>query len=295
MNKKIVTLPNQETIAYLEQGSGDKNLLLIHGNFSSSVYYRPLLGRLPKTLHVYAPDLRGYGDSSYVNRFSTLASLAEDIHLFMEALEIGTAVIAGWSLGGGVAMELAARYPETTEKLILINSTSHAGYPVFKKDELGKMKVGEIYQSPDEMANDPVQVKPLLDALKAKNAAFVKYIFDLTIYTVAKPAEKDNEDYINESLKQRNLPDADYALASFNMSPNPGFYGLGDNSIQKITCPVLHVWGDKDITVPEAMVQANIQAISGKSTYLRFENCGHSPLVDKPDELTDAMVSFIQP
>lgn len=293
MNKKTVVLPNQETIAYLEQGSGNQHLLLIHGNFSSSVYYLPLLKHLPKNLHVIAPDLRGYGDSSYHQRFCSLKELAGDILALMASLQIKKAVIAGWSLGGGVAMEFAAMHPEMTEKLILINSTSHAGYPVFKKDETGKMKVGEIYQSADEMASDPIQVKPLLDALAAKNAAFVKYIFDLTIYTVNKPLEADNELYIQESLKQRNLPDADYALATLNMGNGHNFYRQGDNTIGHVTMPTLHIWGDKDITVPELMIQANIAGIKGKSTYIRYENCGHSPLVDKPEELTKNIVDFI--
>ena len=293
MEKKYITLPNQETIAYLEQGSGKKHLILIHGNFSSSVYFQPLLKRIPQSLHVIAPDLRGYGDSSYRQRFSSLKELAEDIQQLLQELKIESAIIAGWSLGGGVAMEFAAAYPEKTEKLILINSTSHAGYPVFKKDETGKMKVGEIYQNAEEMATDPVQVKPLLDAIKAKNVAFIKYIFDLTIYTVNKPEETEYAEYINESLKQRNLPDADYALASLNMGKTHNFYRQGDGSIEKVLSPTLHIWGDKDITVPEMMVQANIQGIKGKSTYIRYENCGHSPLVDKPEELTKNIVEFI--
>ncbi len=293
MEKKFVTIANHETIAYLEKGQGERNVILVHGNFSSSVYYKPILDRLPSNVHAYAPDLRGYGDSTYINRILSMKDFSRDIKLFMDALGIESATIIGWSLGGNVSMELAAHYPAKVEKLVLINSGSHKGYPVFKKDATGKMIFGEVYSSADEMANDPVQVKPLMDAQFAKNFAFVKYIFDITIYTVNKPTEEDNLLYINETMKQVNLPDADYALASQNMSSEPNFYKSGENTIHRIKAPVLHFWGTKDITVPETMVQDNINALTTQSTYIKFENCGHSPLVDKPDELVTSIFEFI--
>jgi len=292
MEKKYVKLPNGETYAYVEKGEGDRNLILIHGNVSSSLYYLPLLDRLPSTVHAYAMDLRGYGDSTYHERFTSLKELAEDVSLFMAALKIKSGVIVGWSLGGGVAMEFAAHHPEKTEKLVLIESTTHKGYPVFKKDEKGQMILGATYRDADEMATDPVQVKPLVDAIKAGNFAFLKYIYDLTIYTVGKPTEDEYKLYIGESLKQRNLPDADYALAAMNMGNEPGPYSQGEDTIGLIKVPVLHFWGDRDITVPEAMVLGNIAAIKSESTYVKFANCGHSPLVDNPDGLTNAILKF---
>ncbi len=201
MEKRSITLKNGEVYKYVEQGQGDQVLLLIHGNFSSSLHFTPLLERLPKNIKVIAPDLRGYGDSSYYRRISSLNDFAEDVHMFIEAKEIKSYHVVGWSLGGGVALELAAHHPEAVESLVLINSTTHKGYPVFKKGADGKPLVGEVYQSADEMANDPVQVLPLLKAQKDKNFDFVSYIFDVTIYTVNKPSVDDNKLWINESLK----------------------------------------------------------------------------------------------
>ena len=294
MNKKYIHLANNETLAYLEKGSGSKTLILIHGNFSSSMYYLPLFNRLPEDIHTYAMDLRGYGDSTYFQRVLSLKDFAKDIKLFMDALHIEKAFIVGWSLGGGVAMELAAHYPERVEKLVLINSSTHKGYPVFKKDESGKAIVGAAYVNADEMALDPIQVKPLAEAQSGKNFAFVKYIFDITIYTVNKPTEEETFLYINESLKQRNLADADFALASQNMSDVANFYKDGEKTIHNVTMPVLHIWGTKDITVPEYMILENIKALETVSTYVRFEDCGHSPLVDKPDDLTKEILKFIE-
>jgi pimeloyl-ACP methyl ester carboxylesterase len=240
MEKRQIVLKNGEVIYYLEQGQGEETIILIHGNFSSSLHFSPLLERLPKDVKVLAPDLRGYGDSSYYRRISSLADFAEDVYLFMQAKAVKKAFVVGWSLGGGVALELAANHPEAVKKLILINSTTHRGYPIFKKNEAGQPQVGLVYESPEALGKDLVQVVPLLEAQKNHNFAVMSYIFDLTIYTVGKPNAEDNQLWINESLKQRNLIDADWALANLNMSDIHNFNNAGTQNNTKIKCPLLH-------------------------------------------------------
>lgn len=292
MNKKFIELSNGETYAYVEQGHGDKNLILVHGNVSSLVYYKPLLERLPEDVHVFAVDLRGFGDSTYHKQVLSIKDLAKDIHLFMEAKDINHASMVGWSLGGNVALEFAAHYQNQIDKLILLNSGSYKGYPVFKKDENNQMIFGQVYKTREAMAKDPVQVLPLLMAYQMKNKPLLKQIYNMTIYTVNKPSDEDFDLYIDETLKQRNLVDVDFALASMNMGKEPNFYSEGDNTINQIKAESLHVWGTHDITVPEQMVKDNVEALEG-STYVKFDQCGHSPLVDKADELTKLIINFI--
>ncbi|HBT59441.1 MAG TPA: alpha/beta hydrolase [Acholeplasmataceae bacterium] len=294
MGKKYIELKNGETYAYLEKGSGDNVLILIHGNLSSGLYFKPLMDRLPDDIHVFSLDLRGFGDSSYQNPYHSLKELATDVKLFMSALKIEKASIAGWSLGGGVAMEFASIHHSSIDKLILINSTTHKGYPIFKKDESNAPIFTMGYKDKDEMAKDPVQVKPMLEALATQNKFFMSYVYDLTIYSNHKPTQEDNDLYIKETLKQRCLVDADWALANLNMSDIPNLYHKGDGTIKQIKAPVLLFWGAMDKTVPEYMVLDNYNALKNQSKYIRFESCGHSPLVDKPDELKEEIYDFIK-
>lgn len=293
MEKKDLQLANGETLAYLQQGSGEIPLVLIHGNLSSSVYFLPLLERLPQNVSVYAFDLRGFGDSTYHQPITSLKSLAEDLILAFKALKIKKAHILGWSLGGGVAMELAAMAPEFVDKLILLASTTHKGYPIFKKNASLQPQIGEIYASASEMASDPLQVKPVIDAINHHNSGFLAYIYDLTIYSNRKPSPEASALYISETMKQRNLSDVDYALATLNMSDAPNFYRQGDDSIKRIMAKTLHIWGGLDRTVLESMVMDNVKAIKN-STFLKWDDCGHSPLVDQPDELAKVILDFIK-
>lgn len=293
MEKQIIQLKNGEKIAYIEQGKGKKNLLLIHGNTSSSLYFSPLFERLPHDIYTIAPDLRGFGDSSYYQHIKSLLDLADDLKKILDEKHIHKVNVLGWSLGGGVAMEFAAKYPDMVESLILVGSTTHKGYPIFKKNREGKPIFGEVYSSREELSKDPVQVTPLLEAQKHKNVDFMSYIYDLTIYTHSKPTKEQNNVWVHEALKQRCLVDVDWALAQLNMSDIHNFYSAGTQNIQNIKAKTLHLWGKKDLIVPEYMVLENYKALENQSTFKIYEDCGHSPFVDVPDEITEDILNFI--
>jgi len=63
---KYLDIPNGESIAYLEVNQGDKVLILIHPNVSSSIIWMKFIPYFKNT-HIYAIDMRGFGHSSYKN------------------------------------------------------------------------------------------------------------------------------------------------------------------------------------------------------------------------------------
>lgn len=291
MEKKYLSIGN-ETLAYLDEGQGEV-VLMLHGNMSSSVHYGPLIERLQGSFRCIAPDLRGFGDSTYNGRFDTMDELAEDVKLLLDALHIDKVYLVGWSNGGGVGLKLCAMYPEKVKKFFSIEGASYKGYPLFRKDEKFQ-STAEPYGSKEEMAADPVQVAPMLRVFEGKDAAMMKAVWDATIYTVGKPTEAQSELWIAETLKQRNLVDLDWSLATLNMSDVFTPYGKGDGSIHKVSCPVALTMGDKDVVVPAYMVMENHQALGGRSTLLPYENCGHSPMVDCPDRLAQDVTAFFK-
>lgn len=290
--KKLVELGNGEKYAFIETGKGEP-LLLIHGNMSSGVHYAPILPALAKKFHCFAPDLRGFGDSSYNKKFTGLKELAADVKLFADRMGINKAYVVGWSTGGGVALELAAAYPEFVKAIFSIEGASHKGYPIFKKDEKGMPIVGSLYANPDEMGEDPIQVKPVRLAFAAKNFEATSALWNATIYVVNKPTPQDNEIFINETMKQVCLNELDWSLANINMSDSPNFYQKGDNTIKNVVCPCAFTSGEFDMVVPKYMVMENVNAVKN-SKLLSYEKCGHSPLVDCPDRLVKDIIEFFE-
>ena len=288
MEKKFMNIGN-ETLAYLDEGQGEV-VLMIHGNMSSGVHFEPLISRLQDQFRCIAVDLRGFGDSTYNNRFDTLDELAEDVNLLLERLEIPSAYLVGWSNGGGVGLKLCALHPEKIKKFFDIEGASLKGYPLFVKDEK-LQSTGKPYADKEHLATDPLSVAPMIPVFEKKDAAVMGAVWDATIYTVGKPSKEDGERWIAETLKQRNLVDLDWALASLNMSDEFTPYGAGDGSIHKVTCPVALTMGEQDIVVPSYMVMENFNALPN-AKLLPYENCGHSPMVDCLDRLAADVRAF---
>ena len=288
MEQKFISIGKEE-IAYLDIGSGPV-VIMVHGNMSSSVHYEPLISRIKDKYRCIALDLRGFGDSSYNNRFDTLEELADDVNLFTEALGIDSYYLVGWSNGGGVSLKLCAKYPEKVKKFFDIEGAGLKGYPVYKKENY--KSTGEPYASKEEMATDPMQVAPVLAIFAKGDAAMMTSIWDATIYTVNKPTREQNDLWMSETLKQRNLVDLDWALATLNMSDEYTPYGKGDGSIKNVKCPVALTMAEKDVVVPDYMVLDNYNALGSLATLLPYENCGHSPMVDCPDRLAKDVVDF---
>lgn len=110
-------------------------VLLVHGNCSSAAFWEPLIRRLPQTLRIVAPDLRGYGDSepAPVDATRGLADLAADVAALLDEPTLfgdrpARPVVVGHSLGGGVAMRLLVDHPTRVAGLLLEAPVSPYGY-----------------------------------------------------------------------------------------------------------------------------------------------------------------------
>jgi 2-hydroxy-6-oxonona-2,4-dienedioate hydrolase len=290
--KQMIALPNGETLAYVQAGTGERVLVLIHGNLSSSYHWLPLIDVLKDQYTIYAFDLRGMGDSTYQNRFDDLGALASDISLALDALLIKKYVVAGWSAGGGVAMLLASR-DQRVEKLILLASMSYKGLPVYRKDQDGKILFGSTYSTKEALAQDKIQVMPILQAVAKQDEAYMKWLWQAVIYTVNQPDASFNDILIKESLKQRNLVDLDWAIMHFNIGAGKTDYAQGNLEIKKINVPVLSIWGRQDKTVWEAMVRETAFVLGQLCSLKIYDQCGHSPVTDQLAQLSQDIQAFI--
>ncbi|AIO18938.1 AB hydrolase superfamily protein YdjP [Candidatus Izimaplasma bacterium HR1] len=292
MKKNYVELANNEKIYYIDEGTGKETIVMIHGNMSSGIHFKPLIERLKNDYRIIAPDMRGFGDSTYLNGIESLEDLGDDILILLQALKIEEYYLVGWSTGGAVAMKIASQKQKAVKKLILLESCSYRGYPIFKKDELGQAKIGEYYSSKHEMSLDPVQVLPMVNLFESGNTPVMKAVWDQAIYTVNKPSTEDDALYLSETMKQRNLVDLDWCLTTFNMSNFTNGVTLGDGTIKDVICPVLTFWGEKDAVVLEYMIDETVEALHDVKK-VTLKDSGHSPLVDCPDELTKNIITFI--
>ena len=289
--KKYVQLQN-EKLAYIEVGSGNKVIVLIHGNFTSSFSLYPFFERCPKNARMIAFDLRGFGDSSYNNRFDTIDELADDVIEAIKVLGLKSINLVGWSLGGAVCLKIAAKLGSFVDSMSLIQSASYRGFPVFQKDSKYRDIYGKVYPNKDAMALDPILVLPLLQAYAQNDRAFLDAIKMASTWSKNRPSKEICDEYIDEQLKQRCLVDADWALANFNMSNSSNMYNLGTNDINNITCKTFMTNATGDAVVTSKMTLENIKVLKDLTVKV-YEGEGHQVLFDRPDEVTSDIYSFI--
>jgi pimeloyl-ACP methyl ester carboxylesterase len=95
-------------------------VLAIHGITASHLAWRTVSRQLPE-LCVVAPDLRGRGASAHLPGPFGLARHADDMVAVLDALEVPTALVAGHSMGGFVAMVFGHRHRERADGLLLVD------------------------------------------------------------------------------------------------------------------------------------------------------------------------------
>jgi pimeloyl-ACP methyl ester carboxylesterase len=91
-------------------GRAGQPVLFVHGNVSSSLFWQPTMLELPDGYRPLALDLRGFGDTDHepVDATRGLRDYADDLAALIEALELTSAHLVGWSMGGGVVLQYLA-------------------------------------------------------------------------------------------------------------------------------------------------------------------------------------------
>jgi pimeloyl-ACP methyl ester carboxylesterase len=286
---QTVDLPTGETVGYRHR-AGEIPLVLLHGNMTSSKHWDLVLDAIDERFDVYAMDMRGFGESTYETPVDSLADFAADVGPFADAVGLDHFHLWGWSTGGGVAMQFAADHPDRVDRLVLMDSVSTRGYPLFHTDEQGQ-PTDEPMTTREEITAAPA-LAPMFQAHETEHRATFKGVWNQLIYTDTQPADDLYEDYVDDMLTQRNLADVYYALAHFNVSDEATVHSEGSGLASEITHPTLVVHGDRDLVIPREMADQTVADLPN-AELVELEDCGHSPPVDALDDLLAAVEPFL--
>ncbi|WP_339214870.1 alpha/beta hydrolase [Solibacillus sp. FSL W8-0372] len=288
-----VELSNGETLSYRKREGGDELVLLVHGNMTSSKHWDLLMESMDERFTIYAVDMRGFGESTYNERITSIKDFSDDIKLFVDSLRLKDFTIIGWSTGGNVAMQFCADYPDYSKKLVLFASGSTRGYPFYGSNKDGTPDFSNRLATIEQIEQDPIKTIPMQQMYDTKNRDGLKFIWNSAIYTHNQPDEARYEQYVDDMLTQRNLADVYHALNTFNISAIDNEVSKGRNRVKDIQIPIFILYGDRDFVVIEAMTNEIIEDFDGRAQIMKLANCGHSPLVDSLGETKDAIETFI--
>jgi pimeloyl-ACP methyl ester carboxylesterase len=246
-------------------------LVLIHGTSASLHTWDGWTDTLKGQRRVIRMDLPGFGltgpapDGDY-----RMTRYADFIAALMDQLGVRRAVLAGNSLGGGIAWRTAVQHPERVSRLVLVDAS---GYPLqstsvplgFRLAQIEWLKPvmsrllprGMIESSVRNVYADPGKVTPEL----------VDRYYELTL-------RAGNRESLTQRMKLRET-DAQSA-------------GL----IPTIQQPTLILWGAQDRLIPEPSGQRFHKEIAG-SQYVVFDGLGHVPQEEDPARSVVPVLKFL--
>ena len=264
--KKMVLLPNNQHLAYIEMGDPKgRPVVLIHGYTDNARDWVPLIPYLSRKFRLIVVDIRGHGRSDKPECCYTRIDFAYDIKLMLDALHIARADVVGHSLGSMITQVLAEEWPQRVRKVVLVSSTAglRAGSaprkPAFDyAAEIRKLKEPIDPDSPFMIAwwDSPKPVDPDFIRRQRRDAANIPLNVWLAVL----------DQGANSADLQRNLP--------------------------KLKAPTLLIWGRDDPIMEEEGRQTLREALP-TATVNVFDGLGHNPFWEDPQAVADVINKFV--
>lgn len=111
-------------LAHDDTGTGESNLVLIHGAYGDRTVYTNQVEYFKAKYRVVNLDLRGHGETEKPEERYSIAQFAADVADLCDRLEIERADIVGHSMGGVIAVELAHSHPDLVRAVATLDSPS---------------------------------------------------------------------------------------------------------------------------------------------------------------------------
>ena len=240
--------------------------ILIHGLSETREVWWRQKSFLEQSMRVISYDIRGFGSSPTGSANGTVEQMADDLGQLLSAFETGPAWLVGFSMGGVISQRFALDFPELTNGLVLIASSSTVGRG---GQEFFRHRIEQVTSGG-------------LESLAETNDKDARGCF----YT------KD-EELINEYMKTRVGAVRDPAgylnacNAMLHLSENPL-----TEEIAAIRCPTLVVVGEHDPYCPPKASQMIADAIPG-AELTTINDVGHCMQFEASDSLNNLIADFI--
>lgn len=289
-NVGSVELPNGETIGYRTREGGDVPVVLLHGNMVTSRQWGAFFEDLNPRYELFAPDLRGFGESSYERPIDSLSDFADDVALFVDELDLEPFHLIGWSLGGAVAMAFAAEHPDRVRKLVLLAPVGTRGLQFYEKDSDGE-PTDELITTREGIAEDPVR-STVDEAQRTGDTAAIREMWDGYIFKHP-PAPERYEAFLEAATTQRNQIDVSYAMTRFNLSDEHNGVADGTGQAGDIEAPTLVIRGEDDKANSHESAATTVADIGPNATLTEFEGCGHAMFLDDRERTLGLIEEFL--
>ena len=244
------------------EGTGPP-VVMVHGVTESAVTFHELQHGIAHFATVHAIDLPGHGYSDIPLEALTLDEMAHWVDAYMEAAGIDRAVLVGWSMGGGVALELAIQKPSRVSALVLLGSIG-ANMPMpFTLGLLRHPGIGELMVRLVESATFRRELlRDTAHASFTRHEAAVERYWDMWHV-------RGRVRYLRRLMRSLDIAPLEKRLGA-------------------VSAPTLILHGDHDRLVPLSVAHALADKIQNAELRV-LKHTGHTPHLEEPGAVRAAI------
>ena len=258
---------NNITLNYEQQGSGEP-LILLPFLSADNACYTFQIAEYAKHFTCISVDLRGTGESDRPTAPYSIEDLADDIAAFLDALNIPSAHITGLSLGGGIGLWLAAKYPDKVKSLSV-----HSGWgktDLFVKTLVNGWQVtAKALNNVPEMTIQNIFPWCFMPELYAERPDYIQSLSD---FVRSRPAQ---------------------TVADFILQSNAAIAHDVEEKLINITAPTQISFGSHDM-VTSTRFAFPMQERIRNTELIIFDRCAHAPNFERVDEFNQRTLEFLQ-
>jgi pimeloyl-ACP methyl ester carboxylesterase len=243
----------------------DRTIVLIHGSVASSLLWAEIMQDLPSDVRVIALDLRGFGETENapVDATRGVRDFSDDLAATLDALDIPTAHLVGWGLGGAVVLQYALDHPVLS--LTLQSPVSPYG---FGGTRLDGTRLTDDDAGTGAGAANPDFVQRLTDADTTADAATSPRDVFRTTY-VAPGYTSEHEDAWIDAMLSTSTASGNYPGDAVSSENWPGF-APGSTGVLNALAPRyfdVSAIVDLDVKPPVLWVRGDADAIISDTSF----------------------------
>ncbi len=246
---------------------GDKKqtpLIFIHGFPYNSTMWSQQIKKLKESYYCVAYDVRGLGDTPPGDGQFTMEMFVDDLFSVIDGLDLEKPVIAGFSMGGYIALRAIEREPDKFLALILSDTKSEAD------DDAGRLKRANAINTIDKEGMD-------------------KFASDFVPMTFGQNAPQQIQETYNAILEQakKESPIGVKGCLLAMAARTDTSLVLGN-----IQVPTLLLVGEQDTLTPPTVMQQMHERISN-SEMITIPGAGHMTPIENPEVVTQSIQDFL--
>jgi len=251
------------TDALVDDYGDGSPLVCLHGSLMDRTMFAPQARALADEYRIVAYDLRARTDR-WRGPYD-LDDLVEDCRTVLDALDLDSAVLAGMSMGGFVAVRAALAFPERVEGLVLLDSMAEA-YPEDERAEYGDLAAG--VRGADRM---PREVAELSADLMFSGRA-----------------HEEQPGLVERWTDRWHTYPGDAVAAEIeSWRTEPGVLG----ELHGLDVPALAIHGAEDQSIPPERGRRTVEALGGRMETV--PGAGHPANLERPEPVNDALRTFL--